>query len=201
MADIKFLLTKLFMTLRPFAPMSSDEDRGEHQFRFPADLRPGEGSDGRDEPRRDSAFGRSLGLHVSPRQIGGRIEATLTDPERKGPPYLTDVAPGRRRSRPLPLAPWPRPRSREIGGAQQEHFAGRVLGVEPDERQMREFMLEPPRARRRPRRRACRRPSGAPAPRSGSGARCRARPFRRRARFVGSAAYSGGKPAIVAAST
>ena len=37
------------------------EDRAEHQFRFPADLRPGEGSNGRDEPRRDSTLGRSLG--------------------------------------------------------------------------------------------------------------------------------------------
>ncbi len=45
-------------------PDEKHEDDSEHQFRSPADLRPREGSDGRDQPRRDSSVGRSLGLHT-----------------------------------------------------------------------------------------------------------------------------------------
>src|ERR1700728_3358874 len=44
--------------------------------------------------------------------------------------------------RPLSIAPCPRLRPAEIGGAQKQHCARRVLDVEPDERQMRELVLE-----------------------------------------------------------
>ena len=46
----------------------------------------------------------------------------------------------------LSLGPRPRLPRAEIGGAQKEHFARRVFGVEPDEWQMRELMLERGRA-------------------------------------------------------
>jgi hypothetical protein len=50
------------------------EDRDEHEFRSPAELRPRESSDSRDKMRRESGGGGSLRWHASPRQIGGRFE-------------------------------------------------------------------------------------------------------------------------------
>ena len=64
--------------------MRSDNDRGEHEFRFPADLRSGEDLDGRDKPRRERRGGRSLGLHGSPRRMAAELTTSLADPKKRG---------------------------------------------------------------------------------------------------------------------
>ena len=180
------------------------ENRAEHQFRFPADLRPGEGSDGRDEARRDSTLGRSLGSHVSPRQIGGWIEASLTDPETKGPPISQGAAPGR-----------PRP-----GGPPTSTACALAAASRPRSRRRAKGTLRPTCPRCRARRMADRgnsRSSATRAPPTSQtsvplAVKCLGASRRIRRTMsspsappacasLGSAAYSGGKSAIVAAST
>ena len=56
-------------------PDEEHEDRGEHQFRSPADLRPREASDCCQKARQDSAGGLSLGFHASPRQMAAELKS------------------------------------------------------------------------------------------------------------------------------
>ena len=186
------------------------KDRGEHQFRFPADLRPGEGSD---RPRQAASRQHSWafpGLACLASANGRWIDDQSTRSQEEGEPrdgIRACSRPASRASIPTPIAcPLPAAASiRPWAGTNRRRAKGTLRRTCPRCRARRTAdagtHARAARARRRPRRRASRRPSNAPASRSGSGARCRARPFRRHGRSSARPRIRAESAAIVSAST